>query len=84
MYYNRSGVSISGGTKGSFWICYRIGSIGPFVRRDKALIFSGCHSHPASVVPAGSNRSGSGGNETAEAFDAKDRIGGSASRQAVT
>jgi hypothetical protein len=47
----------------------------PFVRREKASIFSGCNSHPANVVPAGSNRSGSGGNNTAEAFDAKGRLG---------
>ena len=45
----------------------------PFVRRAKAPIFSGCNSHPATVAPAGSNRSGSGGNETAEASDAKGR-----------
>ena len=37
-----------------------------------------------SVAPAGSNRSGGGGNETAGAFDAKGRSGDSASRQAVT
>ncbi len=36
------------------------------------------------VVPAGSNRSGSGGNETVEAFDGKGRLSDSASRQAVT
>ena len=36
------------------------------------------------VAPAGSNRSGGGGNETAGAFDAKGRSGDSASRQAVT
>ena len=45
----------------------------PIVRRDKAPIFSGCNSHPATFAPAGSNRSGSGGNETAEASDGKDR-----------
>ena len=28
----------------------------PFVRREKVSIFSGCNSHPATVVPAGSNR----------------------------
>jgi hypothetical protein len=54
------------------------------VRREKVSIFSGCKSHPATVVPAGSNRSGSGGNETAEASDGKGRMGDSASRQAVT
>jgi len=56
----------------------------PLVRRGKAPIFSGCNSRPARVAPAGSNRSGSGGNETAEASDAKGRQGDSASRQAVT
>ena len=55
------------------------------VRRGKAWIFSGCKSRPATLVaPAGSNRSGGGGNETAGAFDAKGRLGDSASRQAVT
>ncbi len=44
------------------------------VRRAKACIFSGCKSRPATVVPAGSNRSGSGGNEIVEAFDATGRI----------
>jgi len=38
------------------------------VRRDKAALFSGCKSHPA-TGPAGSNRSSHGGNEVAEAFD---------------
>jgi hypothetical protein len=37
-----------------------------------------------SVAPAGSNRSGGRGNETAGAFDGKGRLGDSASRQAVT
>src|SRR5439155_18684537 len=54
------------------------------VRRDKASFFSGCNSHLATVAPASSNRSGSGGNEAAEASDAKGRTGDSASRQAVT
>ena len=54
------------------------------VRREKAWIFSGCKSRPATVAPAGSNRSGGGGNETVEAFDGKGRLGDSASRQAVT
>ena len=39
------------------------------VRRAKARFLSGGQTHPATVVPAGSNRSGRGGNETAEAFD---------------
>ena len=43
------------------------------VRRAKASFFSGCNSHLASVAPASSNRSGSGGNEAAEAFDGKGR-----------
>jgi hypothetical protein len=56
-----------------------------YVRREKARVFSGCKSRPATLVaPAGSNRSGGGGNETAGAFDAKGRFGDSASRQAVT
>src|SRR5260370_42136782 len=33
------------------------------VRRAKVSIFSGWKSHPATVAPAGSNRSGDGGNE---------------------
>ena len=46
---------------------------------------SGCKSRPAnSVAPAGSYRSGGRGNETAEAFETTDRLGGPASRQAVT
>jgi site-specific DNA recombinase len=56
----------------------------PFVRRAKASIFSRCNSCPATVVPAGSNRSGSGGNDTTEASDGKGRAGDSASTQAVT
>ncbi len=38
------------------------------VRRGKAAFFSGCKSHPATIAPAGSNRSGHGGGEMAEAF----------------
>jgi hypothetical protein len=37
------------------------------VRREKAALFSGCKSHPA-TAPAGSNRGSYGGNEVAEAF----------------
>ncbi len=37
------------------------------VRRGKAAFFSGCKSHPATIAPAGSNRSSHGGNEVAEA-----------------
>ncbi len=54
-----------------------------YVRRAKALISSGCNSHPATVVSAGSNRSGSGGNETAEASDGKDRYAVPRAKQAV-
>ncbi len=50
-------------------------SVGFCVRREKARIFSGCKSRPATLVaPAGSNRSGGGGNETAGAFDGKSRL----------
>jgi hypothetical protein len=46
---------------------------------------SGCKSRPAnSVAPAGSYRSGGGGNETVEAFETYVPLGGAASRQAVT
>ncbi len=54
------------------------------VRRGKASFFSGCKSHLATVAPASSNRSGSGGNDAAEAFDGKDRCSDSANRQALT
>ncbi len=37
------------------------------VRRAKAAFFSGCKSHPATIAPAGSNRSSQGGDEMAEA-----------------
>jgi len=46
-----------------------------YVRREKVQFFSGCKSHPATFAPAGSNRSGRGGNEAAEAFDAEGRLG---------
>jgi len=42
------------------------------VCRGKAAIFSGWNSHPASVVPAGSNWNSDGGNEVTEASSAKD------------
>ena len=55
------------------------------VRRAKVWFFSGCKSRPAnSVAPAGSYRSGGGGNETAEAFEKTGRSSDSASSQAVT
>jgi hypothetical protein len=49
------------------------------VRREKAAVFSGGQTHPATVIPAGSNRSGDGGNEVVKAFDGKNRLSGSAS-----
>ena len=54
------------------------------MRREKALILSGCDSRPAAVAPAGSNRSVGGGNELDGASGAKGRLGRSASTQAVT
>jgi hypothetical protein len=54
------------------------------VRREKAQISSGCETHPATVAPAGSNRSGDGGNEVTEAFGVEGRLGDSANMQAVT
>jgi hypothetical protein len=51
----------------------------------KAVFPSGCKSRPAnSVVPAGSYRSGGGGNEAVGAFETSVPLGGAASRQAVT
>jgi len=38
-----------------------------YVRRGKALFFSGCESRPVTFVPTGSNWSSRGGNESAEA-----------------
>jgi hypothetical protein len=54
------------------------------VRRAKAQISNGCESHPATVAPAGSNRSGDGGNEVTEAYGVEGRYGDLASMQAVT
>jgi hypothetical protein len=45
------------------------------VRRGKAAIFSGCEIHPVSVAPAGSHRSGRGGDKASEASGAKGRPG---------
>ncbi len=58
-----------------------------FMLRDvkRCGFSSGCKSHPAnSVAPAGSYRSGGGGNETVGAFETTGRFGGPASGQAVT
>jgi hypothetical protein len=59
------------------------------VRREKEEVFSGLRDPPGNwVAPAGSSRSGSGGNEAAGAFDAKiayrairERAGRNASEQ---
>jgi hypothetical protein len=37
------------------------------VRREKAALSSGCEAHPATIAPAGSNRSRHGGDEMSEA-----------------
>ncbi len=42
--------------------------------RAKAAFFSGCKSHPATIAPAGSNRSSHGGNEMAEASGVEGHI----------
>lgn len=66
-------------------VCLALHDITPCsVCRAKARSSSGCESHPATVAPAGSNRSSRGGNEAAEAFDVRDPVGGSASMQALT
>ncbi len=44
------------------------------VRRGKARFHSGCKSHPATIAPAGSNRSGRGGNEAIEASGERGRL----------
>ncbi len=44
------------------------------VRRAKVAFFSGCKSHPATIAPAGSNRSSHGGNEVAEASGVEGHI----------
>jgi hypothetical protein len=45
------------------------------VRCAKAQSFSRCEPCPATVAPAGSNRSSRGGNETVEAFDVTGSVG---------
>jgi len=56
-----------------------------WVRREKEEVFSGLRDPPGNwVAPAGSSRSGGGGNEAVGAFDAKVAKGRSASVQAVT
>jgi hypothetical protein len=46
------------------------------VRRDKAAIFRGSQSHPATVAPAGSNRSSGGGDKIAGVFGVEASKGG--------
>ena len=52
-------------TRDQLWTPRKTSVVG--VRRGKAGLSSGCKSHPA-TAPAGSNRSGHGGDEVAEAF----------------
>jgi hypothetical protein len=54
----------------------RLGKRSASVRRGKALSFSGCEPHPATIAPAGSNRSRRGGNKTAEASDVEGSVKG--------
>jgi hypothetical protein len=54
------------------------------VRREKALSSSGCEPRPATVAPAGSNRSNDGGNEVVEAFGVEGPLRDLAIMQAVT
>ena len=54
------------------------------MRRAKARSFSGCESRPATLVPAGSNRSSREGNDAAEASGVEGHSSDLASMQAVT
>ena len=54
------------------------------MRRAKARSFGECESHPATFVPAGSNRSSSEGNEAADASGVEGHESDLASMQAVT
>ena len=57
----------------------------PCVRREKVLFLQWVKLPPGNwVAPAGSYRSGGGGNETVGAFETDGSLGDSASRQAVT
>ena len=62
----------------------RLSSPNISVRREKALSSSGCESRPATVAPAGSNRSNRGGNEAVEAFGVEGPSRDLAIVQAVT
>ena len=59
------------------WTVVRQGRPNPHdsVRREKVHVPSGCESRPATVAPAGSNRSVGGGNELDEASGAEGRHG---------
>ena len=50
---------------------------------EKVQYFGRCNSYPAKVAPAGSYRSGGGGNKAVEAFEKNTPLGGVASKQAV-
>ena len=54
------------------------------VRREKARSLSGCESRPATITPAGSNRSSRGGYEAAEASGVEGSERDLASVQAIT
>ena len=54
-----------------------------YVRRAKALSFSGCEPRPATFAPAGSNWSSRGGNEAAEASGVEGPVRDLATMQAV-
>ncbi len=66
------------GVSGQFIKSNRVGDGGkmsvPGVSRAKAAFFSGCKSHPATIAPAGRNRSSHGGNEVAEASGVEGHI----------
>lgn len=54
------------------------------VRREKARSPSGGQTHPATLAPAGNNRSSRGGDEAAEAFGVEGHFGDLMSTQAAT
>ena len=54
------------------------------VRLKEGAVSSWVRAHPATVAPAGSNRSSRGGDEAAEAFGVEGRIGDLANAQAIT
>ena len=54
------------------------------VRLKEDAVSSWAQAHPATVAPAGSNRSSRGGNEAAEASGVEGHLSDLASTQAVT